>query len=66
MNTLALAVMTAVDKPATVEETRPGYLALLIVILMCVATYFLLRSFVKHTHKASEPWEGDSTGTKGP
>lgn len=63
MNTLALATLVAREKPLDPNDVKPGYVALLIVILLCVATYFLLRSFVKHTRKASQPWEGDTGDT---
>lgn len=63
MNTLALATLVAREKPLDPNDVKPGYLALLIVILLCVATYFLLRSFVKHTRKARQPWEGDTGDT---
>lgn len=64
MNSFAFAVLAAGEKPLDPNQVKPGWVALSIVILMCVATFFLLRSFVKHTRKASQPWEGDSTGTK--
>jgi hypothetical protein len=66
MKSLAYAAFAAAEKPLNPDDVRPGYLALLIVLLMCVATFFLLRSFVKHTRKANQPWEGDSGGTKKP
>ena len=66
MNSFAFAVLAASEKPLDPNDVKPGYVALSIVILMCVATFFLLRSFVKHTRKASQPWEGDSAGTKEP
>lgn len=66
MNALALAVIAAAEKPLDPNDVKPGYVALSIVILMCVATFFLLRSFVKHSHKADQHWKGDSTGPKTP
>ena len=65
MNSLAFAVLAA-EKPLDPNDVKPGWLALWIVILLCVALFFLLRSFVKHTRKASQPWEGDTNGTKKP
>ena len=38
---------------------RPGWLALGIVVLLCVAVFFLAKSFARHTKKASQPWEGE-------
>ena len=66
MNSFAFAVLTASEKPLDPNDVKPGWLALWIVILLCVATFFLLRSFVKHTRKARQPWEGDTDGTKKP
>lgn len=66
MNSFAFAVLAASEKPLDPNDVKPGWLALAIVVLMCVATYFLLRSFVKHTRKAGQPWEGDSSGPKEP
>ena len=66
MNSFAFAVLAASEKPLDPNDVKPGWLALWIVILLCVATFFLLRSFVKHTRKASQPWEGDTNGTKKP
>ena len=66
MHTLAFAVLAASEKPLDPNDVKPGWLALWIVILLCVATFFLLRSFVKHTRKASQPWKGDTNGTKKP
>jgi len=66
MKSLVFAAIAAAEKPLDPNDVKPGYLALLIVILMCVATFFLLLSFVKHTRKANQPWEGDSGDTKKP
>lgn len=67
MNSLALALIAASDKPLAPEDYRPaGYVAMAIVGILIVATYFLLRSFIKHTHKAKQPWEGDDNGTHRP
>lgn len=64
MNTLALAALATRDTPLDPNEVKPGWVALLIVVILIVATYFLLRSFVKHSKKASQPWEGESTPEK--
>lgn len=58
MPDLLLAVATA-EVPLTPENVRPGWLAMLIVGLLIVATVVLLRSFVKHTRRAAEPWPGE-------
>lgn len=66
MNSLAFAVLVASEKPLDPNDVKPGWVALGIVALMCLATFFLIRSFIRHTRKASEPWEGESTGTNKP
>ena len=58
MHDLLLGVVTA-EVPLTPENVRPGWLAMLIVGLLIVATFFLLRSFVKHSRRAAEPWPGE-------
>lgn len=66
MNSLAFAVLVASEKPLDPNDVKPGWVALGIVALMCLATFFLILSFIRHTRKANQPWEGDSTGTKEP
>lgn len=66
MNSLVFAVLAASEKPLDPNDVKPGWVALGIVALMCLATFFLLLSFIRHTRKASQPWEGESTGTKKP
>ena len=60
MDTYAFAVIAASEKPLNPNDVRPGYLALAIVLIMCLATYFLIRSFLKHSRRADQPWEGDA------
>lgn len=57
-----LASLTTEDVPLTPENVRPGWLAMLVVALLIVATVILLRSFVKHSRRAREPWPGDEDG----
>lgn len=64
MNTLTLAALATRDTPLDPNDVKPGWVALLIVIILIVATFFLLRSFMKHTKKAAQPWEGESTPEK--
>ncbi len=69
MHPLALALIAVSEKPLDPNDVKPGYLALAIVAIMCIATFFLLRSFIKHSKKANQPWESDSAdngGTKQP
>ena len=58
MHDLFLGITTA-DVPLTPENVRPGWLAMLVVGILIVATVVLLRSFVKHSKRAAEPWEGE-------
>lgn len=60
MNSFAVVLIAASDTPLAPEDYRPaGYVAMAIVGVLIVATYFLLRSFIKHTHRARQPWDGD-------
>lgn len=54
-----IAALVSAEVPLTPENVKPGWLALGIVALLCVATYFLARSFLKHAKRAGEPWEGE-------
>ena len=58
MPDLLLGVVTA-DVPLTPENVRPGWLAMLIVGPLIVALVLLMRSFVKHSKRAAEPWPGE-------
>lgn len=53
--------LVAADRPRGLdpEIVRPGYLALAIVLILCLAVFLLGRSFFKHTKRAAQPWEGD-------
>jgi hypothetical protein len=55
---LARSLVTA-DVPLTPENVRPGWLAMLVVGILILALVILMRSFVKHFHRASEPWPGE-------
>ena len=59
MQELALWFVTA-DVPLTKDNVRPGWVAMGVVALLGVAVFVLIRSFIKHTRKAAEPWESDS------
>jgi len=58
MHDLILSIATA-EVPLTPENVRPGWLAMLVVGILIVATVLLFLSFVKHTRRAREPWPGD-------
>lgn len=60
MNVYAIAaVLVEAQKPLDPNDVKPGWLALLIVALLCLATFFLARSFLKHSRRAQQPWEGE-------
>ncbi|MFI5427436.1 hypothetical protein [Aeromicrobium sp. UC242_57] len=56
---VALANSNVIDKAPDAEDVKPGWVALGIVIILCIAVFFLCRSFIKHTKKAEQPWEGE-------
>ncbi|MCW2799394.1 MAG: hypothetical protein JWQ70_866 [Aeromicrobium sp.] len=64
MTPSAFAAFVSAEKPLTPENVRPGGLAFLVVMVLCVAVFFLARSFLKHSKKAQEPWEGESPTDK--
>ncbi|CAN5309870.1 hypothetical protein BH09ACT10_BH09ACT10_29950 [soil metagenome] len=51
----SLDVLLALDE----DQVKPGWVAFAIVIALCVALFFIMRSFAKHVRKASQPWEGE-------
>lgn len=65
MHDLMLRVATA-DVPLTPENVRPGWLAMLVVGILALALVILLRSFVKHSRKAAEPWPGEKDDDTSP
>jgi hypothetical protein len=61
MTPYTFAAFVSAEKPLTPENVRPGGLAFLVVMLLCVATFLLARSFLKHAKKAQQPWDGDDS-----
>lgn len=60
MSTYALlAELATRDKPLDPNDVKPGWVALGIVVILCIAVFFLCRSFLKHSRKAELPWEGE-------
>lgn len=60
----ALYLLTSIataDVPITKDNVRPGWVALGVVAALGVALVLLIRSFVKHTRRAAQPWDGDSS-----
>ena len=66
MTPYALAAFVSAEKPLTQENVRPGGLAFLVVLLLCVATFLLARSFLEDAKKAQQPWNGDDCGRTTP
>jgi hypothetical protein len=62
MNVYAIASFVAAEPAFTDEDVKPGWVALGIVVALCVATYFLSRSFLKHSKKAQQHWDGEDEG----
>jgi hypothetical protein len=54
-----ITAFVSADVPLTPENVKPGWLALGVVALLCLATFVLARSFLKHARRASEPWPGE-------
>lgn len=60
MSAYAFLVDLASFEPGiTEDDVKPGYVALGIVVILCIATYFLCRSFLAHSRRAQLPWEGE-------
>ncbi|MET1038607.1 MAG: hypothetical protein ABW075_10045, partial [Aeromicrobium sp.] len=47
------------DTPLDPNDVKPGWVALGIVVILIIATFFLCRSFLAHARKAQRPWEGE-------
>lgn len=54
-----LAAAVTRDKPLDPNDVKPGWVALGIVVILCIATFFLCRSFLSHSRKAQLPWDGE-------
>lgn len=61
---VALANAGTRDTPLDPNDVKPGWVALGIVVLLCIAVFFLCRSFIRHAKKAEQPWEGESADAK--
>lgn len=62
MNVYAIAAtLVTREAPLDPNDVKPGWVALGIVVLLIIATFFLARSFLKHSKKAQQPWEGEDT-----
>lgn len=61
---VALANSNVLDKAPDAEDVKPGWVALGLVIILCIAVFFLCRSFLTHAKRAERPWEGEETESK--
>ncbi len=65
MNTYAAlmsaAAFVTADIPITRDNVKPGWVALGIVFALGLALVVLMRSFVKHSKRANQPWEGEDS-----
>ncbi|MGA8987282.1 hypothetical protein [Aeromicrobium sp.] len=59
MNAYAIAALVTAEPAFSKEDVKPGWVALGIVVLLCIATYFLARSFLRHARTAQQPWDGE-------
>jgi len=64
MNSFAVALASSGGRGLDPNIVKPGWVALGIVALLCVAVFFLSRSFLKHSKKAEQPWEGENQHDK--
>ena len=62
MHDLLLA-LAAAEVPIDEQHVRPGWIAMVVVGVLILATVVLLRSFVKHARRAREPWPGENDDT---
>lgn len=60
---VALANSNVLDKAPAAEDVKPGWVALGIVVLLCLAVFLLCRSFLAHAKKARQPWEGEDANS---
>lgn len=47
------------DKQLDPNDVKPGWVALGIVVLLCIAVAILARSFLKHSRKALQTWDDE-------
>lgn len=58
-------LVTASAPPVDWRLAPPGYLGLIVVLVLFTSMVFLVRSFLKHARKAKEPWPGEETDADG-
>jgi hypothetical protein len=58
-----IQLLTTDYPPLDWKHSQPGYLGLVVVLVLFVGAGLLFRSFLKHARKAREPWEGDESPT---
>jgi hypothetical protein len=54
-----IQLLTAANPPLDWKHSQPGYAGLIVVLLLFIATGFLVRSFLAHARKARQPWDGE-------
>lgn len=59
--TLASVAFVTADVPITPENVKPGWIALGIVAALGLGLVVLIRSFIKHSRVARQPWEGEES-----
>ncbi|MGJ9413026.1 hypothetical protein ACHAAC_09990 [Aeromicrobium sp. CF4.19] len=59
-----VVLLAGQDQPGLDPDiVKPGWVALIVVVLLCLGVFVLVRSFAKHTRRANQPWEGDEPAT---
>jgi hypothetical protein len=61
---LATTFAAAEKNPLDPNDVKPGWVALGIVIILCFATFLLARSFLKHSKRADQLWEGEEDASR--
>ena len=56
-----IQLLTADYPPLDWKHGQPGYLGLIVVLLLFIGAGLLFRSFLKHARRAREPWEGEDS-----
>ena len=56
-----IQLLTADYPPLDWKHSQPGYLGLIVVLLLFIGAGLLFRSFLKHARRAREPWEGEDS-----
>lgn len=60
-----ILLLSAANPPVDWRHAPPGYLGLIVVLILFTSMVFLVRSFLKHARKAKEPWPGEEPDSDG-